>query len=148
MCRRFFRHDHEAIEAVNDGMLKVFLHIGSYKSEKGRFFNWVYTVVRRAALDKFKKSGALVFPAAEQEDDFPDPGADPLADLEKKDVYVFLDALSPATRVVCNLFYLEGYSIQDVAGLLGISPGTVKWHLNAARKRLRSIFERYINDCV
>ena len=54
LCRRFFQNDHEAIESVNDGMMKVFSGIGSYRAEKGKFFNWVYTIVRNTALDKLR----------------------------------------------------------------------------------------------
>jgi RNA polymerase sigma-70 factor (ECF subfamily) len=66
--------------------------------------------------------------------------------LEGKDLYLLLDRLSPATRVICGLFYLEGYSIKDIAEQLTISGGTVKWHLSESRKKLRSILERHFNE--
>lgn len=144
LCRRIFQNDHEAIESVNDGMLKVFASIGSYREDKGKFFNWVYTIVRNTALDKLRAT----VPFPEQFDmlaDLPetDPGYNPLRALEWKDMYALLDQLSPATRVVCSLFYMEGYSIKDIAGQLGISTGTVKWHLSESRKKLKVIMEGY-----
>src|SRR6202012_3855858 len=113
-----------------DGMLKVFTNIGSYREDKGRFFNWVYTIVRHTALDKLRSS----VPFTEQLggiEDFPETedGRSPLQELESKYIYVLLDQLNPATRAVCSLFYMEGYSIRDIAGQLDISDGTVKWHL-------------------
>lgn len=150
MCRRFFRNEHEAIESVNDGMMKVFENIGTYRAEKGKFFNWIYTIVRNTALDKLRMS--VAFPI--RYDDFgaadalPEVEGDynPLKALEERDIYVMLDELSPATRVVCTLFYIEGYVIKEIAQQLTISAGTVKWHLSESRKNLKTVFKRHFNE--
>ena len=149
MCRRFFRNKHEAIESVNDGMLKVFENIGSFEQEKGKFFNWVYTIVRNTALDKFRMAASIP-PRADpsgMEDTIADTGSNynPLLVLEEKDMYKLLDELNPATRVVCSLFYIEGYPINDIAEQLSISTGTVKWHLSESRKNMKSVFKNYFN---
>src|SRR5262249_46448951 len=126
----------------------VFEHIGSYKLEKGKFFNWVYTIVRNTALDKFRMSSAKfedLFEFAASATD-PHDGNHPIKALEEKDLYVLLDALNPATRIVCTLFYVEGFSIKEIAEQLCISGGTVKWHLSESRKKLRSVFEKHLND--
>jgi RNA polymerase sigma factor (sigma-70 family) len=149
-CRRYFQHDHEAIESVNDGMLKVFEKIGAYRPEKGKFFNWVYTIVRNTALDKFRSSVSIPRPADPGEIAeavvVEEPGSNPGIWLEDKDVYVLLDRLGPASRVIFGLFYIEGYSIREIADELAISGGTVKWHLSDSRKKLRSVLEKYFND--
>ncbi len=110
MCRRFFKHDHEAIESVNDGMMKVFSRIADYQSEKGRFFNWVYTIVRNTALDKLegfveaRRTGRAYWKRLVK--NLPELAADhnPVAALERKDLFTLLDELNPATRAVCNLY--------------------------------------------
>ena len=145
MCKRFFQNDHEAKEAVNDGMLKVYKNIDTYREDKGVFFNWVYTIVRHAALDKLKLSGSIPQRAETLSGIEPDSGDNPLSLLESKEVYKLLDHLAPATRVVCSLFYLEGYSIKDIGEQLKISPGTVKWHLSESRKKLKEIFENHLS---
>lgn len=142
LCKRFFSDEHEALEAVNDGMIKVFKKIGEYDPAKGVFFNWVYTVVRNTALDKIK---LIRFPAMDELSEIaPDIGqTDPLQSLEWKDIYLLLDTLSPATRAVCSLFYLEGFSIREIGKQLHVSEGTVKWHLSETRKKLKPVFEKY-----
>lgn len=133
-------------------MLKVFERIGSYQAEKGKFFNWVYTIVRNTALDKFRSSAsasaALRSESYDTAEAIPetDVSNNPLISLEGKDLYRLLDVLSPATRVICGLFYLEGYTIKDIAEQLAISSGTVKWHLSESRKKLRSILERHFSE--
>jgi len=145
LCKRFFQNDHEAREAVNDGMLKVYKNIDSYRPEKGAFFNWVYTIIRNTALDKLKLSVSIPQRAEALSDIESDPGDNPLRLLESKEVYKLLDHLAPATRVVCSLFYLEGYSIADIGERLKISTGTVKWHLSESRKKLKENLEKYFN---
>ena len=150
MCRRFFRNEHEAIESVNDGMMKVFENIGTYQADKGSFFNWTYTIVRNTALDKLKTSVAFQqrYNGPGATDAVNEAGSDynPLKALEQRDIYIMLDELSPATRVVCVLFYIEGYAIKEIAQQLGISAGTVKWHLSESRKNLKTIFKRHFNE--
>ena len=70
-------------------------------------------------------------------------GPNPFLALEWKDIYLFLDTLAPATRIVCNLFYLEAFSIRDISTELHLSPGTVKWHLSETRKKLKPILQRH-----
>jgi RNA polymerase sigma factor (sigma-70 family) len=149
-CRRYFQNDHEAIESVNDGMLKVFERIGDYQPEKGKFFNWVYTIVRNTALDKIRSLVSIPRPTdpgdIAEELVVEEAGSNPGAWLEDKDVYVLLDRLGPASRVIFGLYYIEGYSIREIAEELAISAGTVKWHLSDSRKRLRGVLEKHFND--
>lgn len=46
-------------------------------------------------------------------------------------------ALSPAHQAVLALHYLEGLSVEETAGVLGVSEGTVKSRLSRAREALR-----------
>lgn len=53
-----------------------------------------------------------------------------------------IDALPVDFRIVFMLREVEGVSIEEVAGQLGILPGTVKTRLFRARRQLRQTFER------
>ncbi len=142
LCKRFFASDHDALETLNDGMLKVFRNLSAYDNTKGEFFNWVYTVVRNTALDKLK---LVPIPETKELNGSVEQSFDenPLKSLEWKDIYKLLVALAPATRVVCSLYYLEGFSIPDISEQLSLSKGTVKWHLSETRKKLKPVFEKY-----
>lgn len=140
LCKKFFRDDHEALEALNDGMMKIYKNITAYNSSKGSFFNWAYTVVRNTALDKIKLHK---LPEAKELSELLQADSNPLKGLEWKDIYTLLDCLAPATRPVCSLFYLEGFSIKEISEKMGISQGTVKWHLNETRLKLKLAFKTY-----
>ena len=51
--------------------------------------------------------------------------------------------LPPATQTVFTLYTVDGYSHQEIAGLLGISEGTSKWHLSDARKKLKQFIRNH-----
>lgn len=141
LCRKFFPVQEDALEALNDGMLKVFRNIEKYSEEKGDFFNWVYTVVRNTSLDKLKNIGWTAHVAV---DDIPIPDDDnPLAALELADIYKLLDVLPAATRAVSILFYLEGFKIPEISEQLQLSSGTVKWHLSEVRRKLKPVLLKH-----
>ncbi|MEN4011333.1 MAG: RNA polymerase sigma factor [Bellilinea sp.] len=50
-----------------------------------------------------------------------------------------LTKLSPQQRAAIILRYFLGLSELEMSSKLNCAPGTVKWHLNAARERLRSL---------
>jgi RNA polymerase sigma factor (sigma-70 family) len=70
----------------------------------------------------------------------PRPGAlDALvAEEERVRLAAMIDALPPSTREVVVLYYREGRSARQVAGLLGIGEDAVKQRLSRSRARLRA----------
>lgn len=59
-----------------------------------------------------------------------------------------LDRLSPDLRVVIHLYYYEGYSTPEIAGLLKKSESAVRMRLMRARRQLRDYLEEGGNPCV
>ncbi len=145
LCRGFFADEHEALQVLNDGMLKVFRNIDKYDPDKGNFFNWIYTLVRHVALDKLRSDKKPIFYALNDDSDVP-VFENALHKMERIEIYRLLDLLTPATRVICSLFYIEGFAIKEIAKALEISPGTVKWHLSEIRKKLKPAFENYYHE--
>ena len=47
--------------------------------------------------------------------------------------------LADADRQIIALFYIEGFSIAELAGVLGLPEGTVKSRLHYARERLKAV---------
>ena len=144
LCRTFFVDNHEIVTALNNGMMKVFKNIEQYHADKGTFFNWVYTVVRNAALTEVrnKKTDALLVYTGSL------PGNasfNPFEEKEWNTVYELLHKLPLTTRAVCTLYYNEGFSIKEIAASLEMKEGTVKWHLNEGRTRLKNLFTPNFN---
>jgi RNA polymerase sigma-70 factor (ECF subfamily) len=58
------------------------------------------------------------------------------------ELHSLLDRVSPASRAVLDLHYLEDLTIQEVAAILQLSAGTVKSRLAYGLKCLRNATER------
>ncbi|WP_255713708.1 RNA polymerase sigma factor [Dyadobacter sp. CY356] len=145
LCRNFFEDKHEIVTAINNGMMKVFKNLDQYDATKGEFFNWMYTTVRNAALTLLRDKKTQHFDYDEiKENMFFEAKENPFQELEYDDIEVYMSQLPMATRRVSSLFYLDGFSVKEIAEALNISEGTVKWHLSESRSRLKIIFEKSI----
>lgn len=71
----------------------------------------------------------------------PSPGPDDLVEAAelRRTVWAALGKLPPAQRAAIVLRYYLGLSEAEMADELACPPGTVKWRLHAARKRLRTL---------
>jgi RNA polymerase sigma-70 factor (ECF subfamily) len=49
-------------------------------------------------------------------------------------------------RVIFNLYEVEGFNHEEIAGMLDISPGTSRSHLSRAKKMLRKLYVERILD--
>lgn len=124
-------------------MMKVFSGIGSYDPARGDFFNWAYTIVRNSAITLLKsRKTEPVFEELDHHEHFVFENEEPFAESGWEDRFGYLSRLPPVTRAVCSLFYLEDFSVKEIAAVLEIKEGTVKWHLNECRTRLRKLFNK------
>lgn len=138
LCKNFFEDKHEALTALNNGMLRVFNNIHQYDAGKGSFFNWVYTIVRNCALTQLRDS--KTGPSLTYTDYFPETAPDnPFR--EQDGLYEILGNLPRTTRAICSLYYFEGFSIREISASLSMKDGTVKWHLNESRRRLKILLQ-------
>ena len=53
--------------------------------------------------------------------------------------FEILNVLPPATKLVFNLYAIEGYKTKEIVDELNISYETVKWHIKQARKKLKIV---------
>jgi RNA polymerase sigma factor (sigma-70 family) len=144
VCQRYAASRAEAEDMLQEGFLRVFADLRHYRGE-GSLEGWIRRVVVRAALRWLKQRRRMEFveipadhlPAATPEtaeaaDDWPD---------DRRLAVQLMQQLPAGYRTVLNLYALEGYSHEEIAGLLGISPGTSRSQLSKARALLRSLLE-------
>lgn len=123
--------------------MKVFTHIEQFDPSKGSLFNWMYTIIRHATLSSIKNKSMEPYQELKQ-DELEHLQINPFRQLEWKDIFLYLDKLPESTRLVCSLFYLDACSIREISSAINMKEGTVKWHLNECRNRLRTIFDHQL----
>lgn len=99
--------------------------------------------VRRVAINKSRDTRRSFLRRRAREDRF-DEGAAREDGVEWEseanvDIASALREISPRQRSVATLFYLEDLSISEIAEILDLTTGAVKFHLNKARTNLRAL---------
>jgi RNA polymerase sigma-70 factor (ECF subfamily) len=143
ICLRYTKDRDVAMQIVNDGFLKVYKKIDTF-SHKGSFEGWIKRIIYHSVSDYFRSSKSnhsLRFLLLEDRDEPTTSNA--LDNLYFEDIMNMVDLLPPATQQVFVLYAIEGYKHHEIASRLGISEGTSKWHLSAARKQLRKLIEKH-----
>ena len=145
--RAILRDDADAEEALQDGYLRAFRAIGTFRGES-RLSTWLVRIVANEALMRLRKRrrGAEVVPLhgadmpAEDRPDFAAQRAQTRRLLEQK-----IDALPEAYRVIFILRALEEFSVEETAGALGIPEATVRTRFFRARRVLRDALSTEID---
>jgi RNA polymerase sigma-70 factor (ECF subfamily) len=133
---KYTRDEDKALLILNDGFLKVFQKIQTFRSE-GSLEGWIRRLMYHTMADYFKKEKSYIrFIQFELPEDRQTPATQSDA-LELQDLIRLLDYLPNRSAEVFRLFAIEGYTHEEIGEMMTISAGTSKWHLSHARERLR-----------
>lgn len=133
VCCGLLRDRCDAQDASQAALLQVFKSVGSYRGECP-IENWADRIVVRAAVrwatsERSYRNRTVIL------DDFcPEPVAPSEMPLGE-----YLTLLPHPQRVVLLLRCYGEHSVDEIAGLLRVSPNTVKDRLKRARQTLRSL---------
>lgn len=143
VCLRYAKDRTEAEDNLQDGFIKVFAHIKSFRHE-GSFEGWVRRIMVNVSLSKFRKQHVL-YPVEDMgQYDSVQVSDDILAKIGADDLLGLIQQLPPRYRMVFNLFVMEGMNHQEISEAMNISVGTSKSNLARARDILkRKVLELY-----
>ena len=138
---RYKNHKEDQMEIVNNAFVKIVTNINSYKPGTA-YFSWIKTIVKREIIDDFRKNKKYkeLFKMSDSDavqDSVVDP--DVYESMDSEAAFQMLNVLPPATKLVFNLYAIEGYKSKEIVEELNISYETVKWHIKQARKKLKSL---------
>ena len=146
-----------AEDIVQESFLNAYAHIHQFDPNR-RFEPWFLRSVCNAAIKAAQRSQrSLSLDADGPEDvdfgavlvdDLPTPEEEAEQDEIRERVRAALGQLSPRQRAAVVQRYFLEMSEQQMAEALDSPPGTVKWLLNAARDKLRSILNSERNSAL
>src|ERR1700681_108294 len=128
LARAVLAEDQPAEDAAQEACIVVYRTIASLRSS-GAFRTWFYRIVVREAAE-LKRRRSRTEPA-------PEPSSSAYDQTAPIDVWRALSALSHKLRAVVVLRYFEDLSSPEIASVLGIPEGTVRFRLMIAKQRLR-----------
>ena len=149
VCYRYCHDRDEAQDLLQEGFIKVFEQIGKFRGE-GSFEGWIRRIMVLTALEKYRKDsreresryGRVEDMAGEMQ---PISSDDIYSQMSFDELVGMIQELSPAYRMVFNLYVFEGMKHEEIAEKLGISPGTSKSNLSDARRILQRRIEKVIS---
>ncbi|MBG8552811.1 RNA polymerase sigma factor [Hymenobacter sp. BT594] len=147
VCLRYARHREEALEVVNDGFLKVYRDVVRFDPARQEintsFRAWLRKIMVHTAIDHYRaqlRHQTQELP--EHAYEHADGSAGALDTLAYEELVALIQRLSPAYRTVFNLYVLDGFTHEEIAGQLGISVGASKSNLSKARGHLKEMLKK------
>ncbi len=147
VCLRYSPTREGALEVLNDGFLKVFTRLEQYEPTQP-FKGWLRRIMINTAVDHYRQEVRHFYhEAVEQaEQVVPTEAPDAYSQLAQEELMNLIQRLSPAYRLVFNLYVIDGFTHEEIAAQLGISAGASKSNLARARENLRQLLKQLNND--
>lgn len=142
---RLLGHAEDSEDLVQDAFIAALQKIDTFDSSRD-FAPWFYRILVNRCLNARKSRARRA--VSELPPDVATSLASPLLDAERAELRqqlrTALDQLPERQRSIVALFDIEGFSSPEIAEMLEITDGTVRWHLHQARRTLREALEPHV----
>ena len=145
VCLRYAGNAEEAEDILQEGFIKIFKKLDSFRSE-GSFEGWIRRIFVNTAIEHFRRKRYLQPVTEKEENTIEGKYISVLDELAEQDILSLVQNLSPGYRTVFNMYVVEGYTHKEIADLLGISEGTSKSQLSRAKVILQELVKKYIDQ--
>ena len=141
---RYVHSFENAGHAANDAFVKIFknfkkFEIRDYEHVESMLLGWIKRIVINASIDYMSRENMISTNRVPAYNNWEHKGTNNEGEnqLVYKELIALIRKLSPAYKVVFNLYVIDGYTHQEIADMLGISVGTSKSNLSKARAFLQ-----------
>ena len=137
---RVVQHRQDAEDLVQDSFLRALERIDQCATDRP-FGPWFFRIVMTQGINarrhrKRRETSALP-------EDAVAGGIGPDIEVERAAehtrLHAAIDRLPKQQRLVVQLSELDGFSSQEIADMMDMAAGTVRWHLHQARAALRAV---------
>ncbi len=143
----------EADEVGQETMIKLYRSLDRFKGE-AELKTYLTRIAMNTALDALRRRQRnlkrFFTPSTDEEASWEEqiPSDDDHGqDYENRQLVQYaLSGLKPEFRSVAVLRLMQGHSVDEVAAILNIAPGTVLSRLSRAKKRLAEIVHKELSD--
>ncbi len=146
ICYRYTKSLADAEDVLQEGFVKVFKYIHTYKFD-GELGGWIRSIMVNSALNFLKTSKRYQYDLSFSEMTLhPVSADDPAIQLEAKQLSELIRQLPTGFQTIFNLHAVEGYSHVEIAAMLGISDGTSRSQYARARALLIEWIEKFSSN--
>ena len=149
VCLRYERNKEDAEFLLNKAFYKILKNLEKY-SDNIPFEAWIRRITINTVIDEYRKNKKEKIDYVEEpmqvapitQMDY--NAADQKFDAEE--LQMMINQLPPISKKVFNLYVIDGYNHKEIAEQLDMSEGTSKWHLSSARKKLKELIIKLMNN--
>ncbi len=146
VCLRFAKNKMEADDIMQEGFIKAYTNLKSFRNE-GSLEGWVRRTIVNTAINHVKKF-------AKYKKDLDIETAEPVQNLNSNvvdkisvdELLRLIKELPIGYKMVFNLNVMEGYTHREIGALLDISENTSKSQLSRARHTLQRKVNKIYNS--
>ena len=130
----------EADDIAQDALIRAYVASGSFLG-LSRFSTWLFRIAYNCYIDRCRKPRAETVPTDTPQALNVTSGEETDAGFKYQQLYQALDSLQEKEKAAIILHYFEDLSIKEIASILQIPSGTVKYHLSTGRAHLKSLLQ-------
>ena len=139
-------HDQQtSLDLVQETFINATLHIDGLRDE-ARFGSWLFGIAHQKVIQHWRRHrpherlDEEAFAELSDEND-EDPSAWLIRQEKQEDCMRQLSELSEEHRAVLLLYFIEDFSLDEIAVITRTQPGTVKSRMHYAKRALRKLIE-------
>jgi RNA polymerase sigma factor (sigma-70 family) len=141
ICLRYSADRDEAASVVNQGFFKAFTRINTYDVTRP-FKAWLGKIMTNISIDHYRSNLKMAYADdLEQAEHLQDTSVTTDSNLNYADLLTMVQRLPQGYRTVFNLYAIDGYTHEEIAGMLNINIGTSKSNLFKARQKLKQMIQ-------
>jgi RNA polymerase sigma-70 factor (ECF subfamily) len=126
----------EAKDIAQLTLIKAWQNLDSYNPKKSSLATWLFQIMKNTAIDKLRQKKNLVRDDIVEWNNFVTKGLN----LDTIDIKDNLNKIRLKYRLYIQLYYLEGYSQDEIAKRTETPLGTVKSRIRIGLKELKQIY--------
>src|SRR6185503_20266264 len=138
------RDEQTSLDLAQETFINAVRHLGSLRDD-AKFGGWLFGIAHQKCIQRWRKQAReemLRDEFANTPEQFETAPDDLLIREEQEAGFMrLLNELPPPQRSVLLLHFVEEFSLEEIAGITGVSLGTVKSRLHYAKKSLRKLLE-------
>ena len=135
VCYRYVNDYDTAHDLMQDGFIKVFKNLESYRNECP-LKNWISKVMVNNCLMHLRKEKKMLKAELEEADQLADDNTHFVDHLEMDIIMNSISKLPETLKMVLNMFAIDGYSYEEIAKQLELEEASVRSYVFRARKQL------------
>ena len=139
ICLRYMSNSDEAKDALQEGFIRVFKNLGSFKFT-GSFEGWLKRIFVNISIEQIRKR-KLHSDVEDYRQDANLVTFQKTGTIDAEEMMKVVALLPTGYRTVFNMYVVDGYSHKEIAEHLGITESTSKSQLFKARKQLQNLLK-------